>query len=87
MGTGATSGAEFLMYIDLDAVFLSVKPTSKGILFRLTDYRQSSSMWCDYYIEPTEEKEFLSDWEGLFKIECTLGVGLANIIRSNAALN
>ena len=74
-------------YVIPDAIWLKVNSTDKGICFQMVDKRMPMDITVDFYVEDeADELEFMNV-DGLFRIECTLGIALANIIMAQAVLN
>lgn len=69
-----------------DVVF-RVRTTELGVRYSLTDYRHPTPLESIFILETEEEELEYMSAEGLFRIECTLGVALANLVLRMASLN
>jgi hypothetical protein len=73
-------------------IFTKVRIHSQGVMFTMVDLRHPTPLEVSFIMEPHEEHEYLTNdgaftAESLFRIECTLGIAIANMVMRNASLN
>lgn len=78
--------SDMIPQISSDKIIFKVNAKEHGVVFTMIDYRQAAPIHTQFLLEPESELEYLC-FEGLFRIECTLGIALANIVKHNANFN
>lgn len=70
-----------------ERIFLKVNKTEEGVTIKLVDMRFPTPIYAQFVAESFEDYEMLKSWRGLFHIECTLGITVANIVKQYAVTN